>query len=70
MNKFLRNLLIIFFPLGVIYCVGRNLFAGNFASFLGAVFIFLGGFIVAILLLRPDILQTIITLVEGLKCLM
>ena len=51
MKKLTKILLIAIFPLGIIYCVGKNLFSGNFAAFLGAIFLMLAGFLLPLLLL-------------------
>ena len=59
-NSLLTLLLIICFPIGIVYCIGKNLFNGNFASFIGAILIFGAGFCLAVWLLRPDISQTVI----------
>lgn len=61
MKKFFRLFLIIFFPLGILYCVGKNLFSGNFISFLGGIFLILLGFLISILLLRQDIVQNFLS---------
>ena len=59
LNKVLTIIMIILFPLGIVYCICKNLFSGNFASFLGGVLLFAGGFIVSVVLLRYDIIQSI-----------
>ena len=59
-------LLVILFPLGILYCIGKNLFTGNFASFLGGVFLFAVGFVVSIVLFRPDIVEPVIQFITGL----
>lgn len=66
LNKILTIIMIIIFPLGIIYCVGKNLFNGNFASFIGGILLFVIGFVLAIFLLRPDIAQPIITFFSSL----
>lgn len=60
MKKFLTTLMIIFFPIGIIFCIGKNLFSGGFASFLGGLFLCLLGAGLAIYFLRYDIIETII----------
>ena len=59
-SKFLRIILIVLFPLGIIYCVGKNLFSGNFVTFLGGVLLFGLGFLLALWTLRPDLVEPII----------
>lgn len=60
MEKVIKTLLIIFFPLGIVYCVGKNLFRDSFACFLGGIFLCAIGAALAIYFLRPDIVQQII----------
>ena len=64
-NKIIKTLMIIFLPLGILYCVGKNLFNGNFATFMGGVCLFLGGIVVATIWLRPDIIQSIVKFFGG-----
>ena len=64
-SKILRLILIILFPLGIVYCVGKNLFNGNFVSFLGGVCLFALGFLLALWTLRPDLVQPIISFFGG-----
>lgn len=59
MKKILKVLLIIFFPLGIIYCVGKNLFSGNVAQFLGGIFLAVGGACTTIYFLRYDLVEPI-----------
>lgn len=56
-----RLLLIALFPIGMLYCIGKNLWSKDLASFLGGIFLFLAGFIVSIVLLRPDIIDKIVS---------
>ena len=60
-NKILTLLLIIFFPLGIVFCIGKNLFSRDFWSFLGGLLLFACGFVLAIYLFRYDIIEPIIT---------
>ena len=60
-KKVLNIILVILFPLGIIYCIGKNLFSGNFASFLGGIMLFALGFVLCVFWLRPDIVEPIIT---------
>ena len=66
-SKIFRTIMIILFPLGILYCVGRNLFKSDFASFLGGLFLLAGGFVLAIFLLRPDLVEPIISFFGGVK---
>lgn len=51
----LTVLMIILFPLGIVYCIGINLFAGKkFTAFLGGVLLFGVGMLLAIYLVRPE----------------
>lgn len=59
-NKVLTIIMIILFPIGIVYCVGKNLFGGNFVSFLGGVLLCGLGFVLALFLLRPDLVEPII----------
>ena len=65
LKKIATIIMIVLFPLGMIYCIGKNLFSGNFASFLGGVCLFIVGFILAIFLLRPDIVEPIINFIAN-----
>lgn len=64
MKKIFKVLLIILFPLGIIYCIGQNLFSKNFAGFLGAIFILGGGVLLGIYIKDP---QFFINLWESIK---
>ena len=66
LNKILTIIMIILFPLGIIYCIGKNLFSDNFASFLGGIFIFILGVGLSIYYLRPDILEPILNFIRNL----
>lgn len=61
-------LLVVLFPLGILYCVGRALFADNrnFATYLGILFIFLGGFALCVGMFWRD-LPWVITAIEWVK---
>lgn len=67
LNKILTIIMIILFPLGIIYCIGKNLFNGNFASFLGGWFLFGLGFVFCIILLRPDISEPVFEFFRSIK---
>lgn len=58
-NKILTILLIILFPIGMLYCIGKNLFSRNFTSFLGGICLLVAGFLLCVFLLRPDIVEPI-----------
>ena len=64
-SKLFRLIMIIFFPLGILYCIGKNLWNKDLVSFLGGIFLFGGGFIVCIVCLRPDIIQSIVSFFGG-----
>ena len=55
MKKFMTILMVLIFPLGVIYCLGKNLFNRDFVAFLGGVFLFLGGFGLSLWLFNHEI---------------
>lgn len=58
MKKFWRIFLIVLFPLGIVYCVGRALFTGNgFASYLGMFFIFGFGTLLGVYLANPEMVR-------------
>ena len=61
LKKVLTIIMIVIFPLGIIYCIGKNLFNGNFVTFLGGVFLAVIGFVVCVIWLRPDIIQSIVS---------
>lgn len=63
MKKLGTILLIIFFPLGILFCVGKCLFSGGFANFLGGVFLCAIGAGLAIYFLRYDLVEPIIQFV-------
>ena len=64
LKKIATIIMIVLLPLGMIYCIGKNLFNGNFASFLGGVSLLVVGFVLAIVLLRPDIVEPIISFIN------
>lgn len=59
LSKELKIIMIVLFPIGIIYCIGKNLFGSNFVAFLGGLFLLIIGFVLAIFLLRPDIVEPI-----------
>lgn len=65
MKKLLKVLLVLIFPLGMLYCIGKNLFSGNAASFLGGVLLLAIGFILAVGLLRHDLIDLVIAYCRG-----
>ena len=64
-NKFFKILMIIFFPLFMLYCIGKNLFRDDILSFFGGVFLFVVGFLVGLFILRPDLVAPIIRFFGG-----
>lgn len=72
MKKVLKTILIvivvILFPIGILYCIGKALFADNrtFATYLGMLFIFLAGFIVCFLIFRQDLVQAAVNWINNI----
>lgn len=56
-KKIARITMIVLFPLGMLYCIGKNLFCGSFSSFMGGVFLFLIGGIVSLFLFAPEVVE-------------
>ena len=69
MKKFFQTLLtillIVFFPLGILFCVGKNLFSGGFTQFLGGILLFAAGAVLAIYFLRYDLIEPVIVFVQN-----
>lgn len=68
MKKLGTILLIIFFPLGILFCVGKCLFSGGFANFLGGVFLCLIGAGLCIYFLRYDLVEPIVATIQNIFC--
>ena len=66
MKKLINILLIVLFPIGIMYCVGKNLFSGSFANFLGGVFLCTIGAGLAIYYLRYDLVEPIVSFIANL----
>lgn len=66
MKKPTKIILWILFPLGLLYCIGKSLFGGSFANFLGGVTLFGIGMLVSIYFFRPDIVSPVITFVRNI----
>lgn len=66
MKKLIKWLSIILFPLGIIYCVGKNLFSGNLSQFLGGIFMSFIGAGIAIYFLRYDLVEPIISFIANI----
>ena len=66
LKKALRILMVVIFPLGVIYCVGKSLFSGGFAQFLGGIFLAIVGALLAIYFLRYDLIEPIVNFFVGI----
>lgn len=69
MKKLVKVLLCIFFPIGIVYCVGVNLFAGKgVASFLGGILLFGCGMLLCAYLITPEwfsnAYQTVLTFIQ------
>ena len=67
LKKILSIMMIVLFPVGILYCVGKNLFSGNFATFMGGVLLFASGFVLALFLLRPDVVAPVASFFNNLK---
>ena len=64
MKKWVERLLVILFPLGMIYCMGKALFCrGDFVTFLGCVCIAVLSFVVGVIIsyYNPEIMGSIDT---------
>lgn len=62
-KKILNVLLVIFFPIGAIYCVGKSLFANGISGFIGAILLFVIGATTAIFIFRYDLVEPIVEIV-------
>lgn len=60
MNKKLIWLLVIIFPVGIVYCLSKALFGNNFPTFLGVVFAIGIGILLGIYLVHPEFYINII----------
>ena len=58
-SKVITILIVALFPLGILYCIGKNLWSRDWTSFLGGLFLFLGGMVVTVVWLRPNIIDSI-----------
>ena len=66
MKKVGKILLILLFPLGIIFCIGRALFTGkDFYSYLGMFFIFGLGVLLGIYLGNPEMVKGWINTIGG-----
>lgn len=70
MKKFFERLMIILFPIGILYCIGKAMFyRGDFTTFLGcllvAIIAFIGGGIV--LYYNPGIAEFIEEFINSVK---
>lgn len=59
-KKIITITAIILFPLFMLYCIGKNLWNRGLIEFLGGLFLLITGFIIAVFVLRPDIVEPII----------
>ena len=65
MKKFVRIMMVILFPIGILYCIGRALFTGNgFASYLGMIFIFGIGILLGVHFGNPEITRGLFQAVD------
>ena len=61
----IRNIiLIILFPLGIIYCIGKCLFANSLCGFIGALLLCMCGFCVGIYLYDIGVLDNCISYIK------
>lgn len=60
MKKILRIILIILFPLGIVYCVLNSLLGNKFTGFLGIIFACGIGVVLGIYLIEPQVLVGIL----------
>lgn len=58
-KKLLKILLIIFFPILILYCIGKNLFGGSLVNFLGGLFLIVLTFLATIYFFRYDLIASI-----------
>lgn len=66
MKKFWRIFLIILFPLGIVFCIGKALFSNkDFASFLGMVLILGIGVLLGVYLGNPEMVNGWIQTVQS-----
>lgn len=63
-KKIVKMLLIIFFPIGILYCLLHTL-GKDFICFLGALFIFGIGILVGIYIISPETIQQWIGVVQN-----
>ena len=72
MKKYLERLMIILFPIGILYCIGKALFyRGDFTAFIGCLLIGAGGLIGGgiILYYNPSIAEFIEEFIVTIKLL-
>lgn len=66
MKKFWRIFLIILFPLGIVFCIGKALFSNkDFASFLGMILIFGIGVLLGVYLGNPEMVNEWIQTIQS-----
>lgn len=64
LNKLITILFIILFPLGIIYCVGKCLFANSIAGFIGALLLCVAGFCIGVYLYDIGVLTPAVEFVK------
>lgn len=64
MKKIIRILLMVLFPLGILFCIGKCLFSGGFYNFLGGIFLFAAGIGLSIYFFRYDLIQSVLLFIE------
>lgn len=66
MKKFLRILLIVLFPLGIVFCIGKALFSNkDFSSFLGVLIICGLGILLGFYIGQPETVEGWVQAVVG-----
>lgn len=66
MKRFWRIFLIILFPLGIVFCIGKALFSNkDFASFLGMILILGVGVLLGVYLGNPEMVNGWIQTVQS-----
>lgn len=64
-NMIKNIILIILFPLGIIYCIGKCLFANSLCGFIGALLLCVCGFCIGVYLYDTGVLDTCIAYIKN-----